>query len=159
MVIRPMRAKASYLINRLLELDDTPERIAQAFALGVFLAFSPLIGVSAFLGLIIAISFGLNRFALFLGVFINNPCTLIPICAAGTYLGGLLIGFPSRPSLPSLEWQALWHRDFWLQLAGQWQILKPMVIGSFVLSAVLSAFSYISALYLIRQRRAHQEKC
>jgi uncharacterized protein len=154
-----MRVKAAFLLNRLLELDDTPERIAQAFALGVFLAFSPLIGLSGFLGLAIAILFGLNRFALLLGVFINNPCTLIPICAAGTYLGGLLIGFPPRPSLPNLEWQAFWHRDFWLQLAGQWHILKPMVVGSFVMSAVLSTLSYVAALYLIRQRRSHQEKC
>jgi uncharacterized protein len=154
-----MREKASGFLNRLLELNDTPERIAQSFALGVFLAFSPLIGMSAFLGLMIAFFFGLNRFALLLGVFINNPCTLIPISAAGTYLGGLLLGFPLRPSLPSLEWQAIWHRHFWLQLVGQWHLLKPMFVGSFVLSAVFSAFSYIAALYLIKQRRAHQEKC
>jgi uncharacterized protein len=154
-----MRVKTASFLNRLLELDDTPERIAQAFALGVFLAFSPLIGVSTFLGFMIAFCFGLNRFALLLGVFISNPCTLIPISAAGTYLGGLIVGFPSRPSLPSIGWQALWHRDFWLQLAGQWHILKPMFVGSFVLSAVFSIFSYIAALYMIRQRRAHQEKC
>jgi uncharacterized protein len=154
-----MREKAFVCLNRLLEVDDTPERIAQAFAMGVFLAFSPLIGVSTFLGLIIAFFFGLNRIALLLGVFISNPCTLIPISAAGTYLGGLIVGFPSRPSFPSLEWQAFWHRHFWMQLIGQWHILKPMFVGSFVLSAVFSAFSYIAALYLIRQRRAHQGKC
>jgi uncharacterized protein len=153
-----MRAKAFSLFKRLLELDDTPERIAQAFALGVFLAFSPLVGLGTFLGFIIALFFSVNRVALLLGVFISNPCTLIPISAAGTYLGGLLVGFPSRPPLPSLEWQALWHSGFWLQLAGQWHILKPMVVGSFVLSVVLSVLSYTMALHLIRQRRAHQQK-
>jgi uncharacterized protein len=153
-----MGEKASCFLKHLLTLDDTPERIAQAFALGVFLAFSPLLGVSALIGFMIAFIFGLNRFALLLGVLISNPCTLIPICAAGTYLGGLLVGFPPRPSLPSFEWQALGSRNFWLQLMGQWHILKPMVVGSFVLSIVLSAFSYIATLCLIRQRRAHQEK-
>jgi uncharacterized protein (DUF2062 family) len=153
-----MREKVSRFLRRLLTLDDTPERIAQAFALGVFLAFSPLVGLHLFIGFMLAFFFGLNRFALLVGIFINNPCTLLPIYAAGTYLGGLLIGFPNRPSLPSFEWQALWRSDYWLQLAGQWHILKPMVVGSFVLSAFLSAFSYIAALYLIRQRRARQEK-
>ena len=141
-----------------MSLDDTPERIAQAFALGVFLSFSPLIGLHALIGLIVALLFGLNRCALLLGLLINNPWTLIPIYAAGTYLGGLLIGFPPHPSLPSFDWQSLWTRGFWLQLAGQWHILKPMVVGSFVLSVFLSAFSYVSALYLIRQRRVHQVK-
>jgi uncharacterized protein (DUF2062 family) len=102
--------------------------------------------------------FGLNRFALLLGVFINNPGTLVPIYAAGTYLGGLLIGFPTRPALPSFEWQAVWSGVFLRQLAGQWQILKPMIVGSFVLSCSLSALSYFAALYLMKQRRSHQAK-
>ncbi len=153
-----MRGKLAEFIRRLFSLNDTPERIAQAFALGVFLAFSPLIGLHAFLGIVVALFFGLNRIAFLMGLLINNPWTLIPIYAAGTYLGGLLIGFPSRPSLPSFEWHALWNRSFWLQLAGQWHILKPMVVGSFILSILLSAFSYVAALHLIRQRRARQEK-
>jgi uncharacterized protein (DUF2062 family) len=154
-----MIENAAHSIKRLLSLDDTPERIAKAFALGVFLAFSPLIGLHAFLGVMLPFFFSLNRFALLLGVFINNPWTLIPIYAAGTYLGGLLIGFPSMPTQSSFEWEALWSDVFWRQLAGHWHILKPMILGSFVLSILLSAFSYFSALYLIRQRRARREKC
>jgi uncharacterized protein len=158
MVNSPMREKATAFIRHFLALDDTPERIAKAFALGVFLAFSPLVGLQTFLGLMLLFFFGLNRFALLLGVFINNPGTLVPIYAAGTYVGGLLIGFPPRPALPSFEWQALWSADFWKQMAGQWHILKPMVVGSFTLSIFLSAISYFAALYLMKQRRARQEK-
>jgi uncharacterized protein (DUF2062 family) len=157
MISGAMRKKVAHFIKHFLALDDTPERIAKAFALGVFLAFSPLIGLHAFLGLTLPFFFGLNRFALLLGVFINNPWTLIPIYAAGTYLGGLLVGFPPRPMLPSFEWDALGNADFWRQLVGQWHILKPMMVGSFVLSIILSAFSYFAALFLIKQRRARQE--
>jgi uncharacterized protein len=153
-----MLKKAPHFVKRLFALDDTPERIAGAFALGVFLAFSPLVGLHLLIGIILAFSFGLNRFALLLGVFVNNPCTLVPIYAAGTYLGGLLIGFPPRPALPSFELQAIWNSDFWVQLAGQWHILKPMVLGSTILSIFVSAFSYVAALHLIRQRRIHQEQ-
>ncbi len=153
-----MWKKISHFFRRLFTLDDTPERIARAFALGVFLAFCPLIGLHAFLGLFFAFFFGLNRVALFLGVFINNPWTLIPIYAAGTYLGGLLIGFPSRPALPSFELQSIWSSDFWTQLAGQWHLLKPMVLGSTILSILVSAFAYIATLYLIKQRRIRQQQ-
>ena len=158
MAIGTMREKLSQFLKKLLALEDTPERIAKAFALGVFLAFSPLIGLHIVLGFGLAFFCGLNRFAMLLGLFINNPWTLIPIYTAGTYLGGLLIGFPQMPALPSFELRSLWSVDFWGQLAGQWHILKPMVVGSFILSIFLSAFSYIAALALIRQRRTHQAK-
>jgi len=151
-----MRKKPSYIFKKLLALEDTPERIAKAFALGVFLAFSPLIGLHIVLGFGLAFFCGLNRFAMFLGLFINNPWTLVPIYAAGTYLGGLLIGFPQMPALPSFELRSLWSVDFWGQLAGQWHILKPMIVGSFILSIFLSSFSYIAALVLIRQRKMRQ---
>jgi len=156
MVIGTMREKPSHFFKKLLALEDTPERIAKAFALGVFLAFSPLIGLHIVLGFGLAFFCGLNRFAMLLGLFINNPWTLVPIYAAGTYLGGLLIGFPQMPALPSFELRSLWSVDFWGQLAGQWHILKPMIVGSFILSIFLSSFSYIAALVLIRQRKMRQ---
>jgi uncharacterized protein (DUF2062 family) len=152
-----MRKKTAQFVKRLLALDDTPERIARAFALGVFLAFSPFIGLHAILGLGVVLFCGLNRAAFLLGLFINNPWTLVPIYAAGTFLGGLLMGFPSRPTMPELEWKELFSGSFWGQMAGQWPMLKPMVLGSFVLSILLSALSYLIALHLIKQRRAHQQ--
>ncbi len=50
MSFRDMRKNLSDCVIRLLALDDTPERIARAFAVGVFLAFSPLIGLHLLLG-------------------------------------------------------------------------------------------------------------
>jgi uncharacterized protein len=156
--IGPMRKRFEHLLKKLLALEDSPERIAKAFALGVFLAFSPLIGLHIPLGVGLAFFCRLNRFALLLGLFINNPLTLVPIYVAGTYLGGLLIGFPQIPALPNFEVRSLCSGDFWGQLIGQWHILRPMVVGSFILSALLSAFSYIAAFALIRQRRMPQVK-
>jgi hypothetical protein len=148
-----MRGKVSTFCRRLLALEDTPERIALAFSLGVFLAFSPLLGLHTFLGLACTFLFGLNRYALFLGIFINNPWTLVPIYSAGTYLGGLFVGFPSLPALPDVHLRALWSSQFWIQLAGQWQILKPMMLGSTILAVVAGIFAYVAVLHLIRQRR------
>jgi uncharacterized protein (DUF2062 family) len=149
-----MRVKNTQFISRLLMLEDTPERIARAFALGVFLAFSPLIGLHVLLGFTVPLLFQLNRLAFLIGLFINNPWTLVPIYAAGTYLGGLLTGFPTGLTMPSLEWDSFWSAYFWRSIASQWHILKPMVLGSFILSILFSAISYFSALYLLKQRRA-----
>jgi uncharacterized protein (DUF2062 family) len=159
MVIGVMREQAAHFIRRLLVLDDTPERIAKAFALGVFLAFSPLVGLHLFLSVALPFFFSLNRIAFLLGIFINNPWTLIPIYAAGTYLGGLVMGFPPRPTMPSFEWHLLWSSAFWTQLVSQWHILKPMFVGSLILSILFSIFSYFAALCLIRQRKARRGNC
>jgi uncharacterized protein (DUF2062 family) len=153
-----MRRKMRSFLRRLLALDDTPERIAGAFALGVFLAFSPLLGLHAFLGIALSFLFGLNRLAVLMGLIINNPWTLVPIYAAGTYLGGLLVGFPSGHRLSGFEWQAPWSSGFWLQIAGQWPVLKPLIIGSFILSVFASVLSYFVALSMIRHRRIGHDK-
>ena len=41
-------------LDALLHIDDTPERTAAAFALGVFFGFSPLLGLHTILGIVFA---------------------------------------------------------------------------------------------------------
>ncbi len=141
-------------LRRLLALDDTPERIALAFALGVFLAFSPLLGLHTVLGLTLAFVFGLNRVAVLLGVWVNNPWTLVPIYAAAAYIGGVLFGFPSPQTLPPFDWGEFWHGRFWLTLIEEWHMLRPIVLGSTILSFISALLSYPVALYVIRQGKA-----
>jgi hypothetical protein len=149
-----LRKTVGQYLRRLLALDDTPERIALAFALGVFLAFSPLLGLHTFLGLTIAFIFGLNRVAVLLGVWVNNPWTLVPIYAAAAYIGGLLIGFPGAQNVPPFDWGEIWHGSFWVQGVRQWDVLKPLVLGSTILSFVSAALSYPIALYIVRRGKA-----
>jgi uncharacterized protein (DUF2062 family) len=153
-----MQGKISQFFKRLFMLNDTPERLSLSFALGVFLAFSPLIGLHTFLGIAFSFIFGLNRVALLLGVFINNPWTLVPIYTAGVFLGGTLVGFPNYSALPSMQWHAFFTGNFWVQLFSQWSLIKPLVLGSSILAAVASIFSYVLALYLIKNYRAHHKK-
>jgi len=148
-----LRKTVVHYLRRLLALDDTPERIALAFALGVFLAFSPLLGLHTILGLTIAFMFGLNRVAVLLGVWVNNPYTIVPIYAAAAYFGGLLIGFPPGQSGLHFRWSDLWHFSFWLHLMRQWQMLKPIVLGSTILSFISGPLSYFIAVYVVRQAK------
>jgi len=120
------------------------------------LAFSPLIGLHAFLGLIIAFSFGLNRFALLLGVFINNPWTLFPFMPPAP-ISEDAYGFPSGYALPNFELKAVWSSDFGCSLRAVAHS-EPMVLASTVLSIIVSSFSYLAVLYLIKHRRIQQEQ-
>jgi uncharacterized protein (DUF2062 family) len=145
-------------LRKLLALDDTPERVALAFALGVVLAFSPLLGLHTILGLTIAFAFRLNRAAVLIGVFVNNPWTIVPIYTAAAYLGWYLFGFPAAPALLDFQWTHLWYGSFWVNLWKNGAVLKPLIFGSTILSIFAGLISYPLALGVIRQGRAYRAR-
>ena len=48
----------------LLNVEDSPSRVAFAFALGVFIAFFPLVGIHTGLALLLAFVFRLSKAAI-----------------------------------------------------------------------------------------------
>src|SRR2546427_5369412 len=83
--------------RRLLALDDAPERTALAFSIGVFIAFSPFLGLHTILATLIAFLFRFNKIAVYSGTFVNNPfLTLVPIIIASYAIGALVLGRPLR---------------------------------------------------------------
>ena len=141
--------------RRLLALDDPPERTALAFAIGVFIAFSPFLGLHTLLATLIAFLFRFNKLAIYTGTFINNPfLTLVPIIFTSYHLGACLLGRPAhlprgglallRDSHPLTA--AYWHELF----THGWDILLPFAIGGLVLSVVCSLIAYPVTLHLLR---------
>jgi uncharacterized protein (DUF2062 family) len=143
---------------RLLKHEDSSERLAIAFAIGVFAALSPLVGLHTVLALAMAFLFGLSRWAVLLGTTINNPWTVIPYYALSNYLGGHLVGFPQGISFPEFGLKELFDARFWAQLSQQWRVLVPMAVGSTILALALAAISYPLALLAIRRGRASLKK-
>jgi uncharacterized protein (DUF2062 family) len=142
-------------LRYLLSLDEKPERLALAFAAGVFLALTPFVGLHTLLALALALCFGLNRAALLLGLFINNPWTLVPYYTAAAYLGSRLIGHPKGLFVPDFDLAGLWHPSMWLQYLHHWRLLMPMALGSIVLAVLGALFSYPLAVWAIKRGRAY----
>src|SRR5262245_9097408 len=71
-------------LDSLLHIDDSPQRTAAAFALGVFFGFSPLLGLHTILALAFAFVLNLNRVAALLGVYANLPWIIGPYYAIAT---------------------------------------------------------------------------
>jgi uncharacterized protein (DUF2062 family) len=139
------------VFQKLIKVDDTPQRLALAYALGVFLAFSPLIGLHTLLGLILAFLFGLSRLAVIAGVYTNTPWTVVPYYAFAIWLGNRM--FPDcrflDPTLLQFQFKDLWTYTFWATLLSDWQILIPFFVGSTVLAVILALFSYPFSLAFI----------
>lgn len=147
-------------LRRLLALDDPPERTAFAFAVGVFIAFSPFLGLHTIMATALAFLFRFNKVAIYSGTFVNNPfLTLVPIILASYAVGAFLLGRPvalPAQGLELLREPHLFTAGYWSELAAQfWGLILPFAVGGMVLSVVCSLAAYPVTLKLLRanQRR------
>ncbi|MDQ6651435.1 MAG: DUF2062 domain-containing protein [Acidobacteriota bacterium] len=144
--------------RRLLALDDPPERTALAFSIGVFIAFSPFLGVHTILATLIAFVFRFNKLAVYSGTFINNPfLTLVPIIVASYAIGAFILGRPLRIPAEGIELLKAPHlltSDYYRKVFREsWDIIWPFAIGGMMLSVVCSLIAYPVTLSLLRAHR------
>jgi uncharacterized protein (DUF2062 family) len=148
-------------LDRLLHIEDTPERTAAAFALGVFFGFSPFLGFHTLLAVGLAFLFDLNRVAVLLGVYSNLPWIIAAYYTTATMIGAAIMrrrlppGFGER--LVDLFQLSLLHGDFW---HGLFALIRPLmwpyVVGSLIGSGILAAVAYPLALAFVTSRRRLQ---
>jgi uncharacterized protein len=147
--------------RRLLAIDDPPERTALAFSIGVFIAFSPFLGLHTIMATIVAFVFRFNKVAIYAGTFINNPLlTLVPIIIVSYAVGALLMGRPLKipdEGLELLKNPRIFTGDYYKQVFVQsWGIVLPFSVGSTVLSVVCSLVAYPLTLRALRAYRSRK---
>jgi len=148
--------------RRLLAIDDPPERTALAFSIGVFIAFSPFLGLHTIMATVIAFLFRFNKLAIYTGTFVNNPFfTLVPIIIGSYAVGAFVLGRPLQ--IPDEGLQLLknphifsgsyYHRVF----VESWNIVWPFTVGGMVLSVVCSVLAYPLTLRALRVYRVAKQ--
>jgi hypothetical protein len=151
------------LLKKILQIEDTPERTALAFSIGIFLGFSPFLGLHTLTGLAIAFLFRLNRVAILVGVWTNTPWWLVPYYTLATWLGMSVVGF--RIDWATLEGmfqlgkgKGFLTSEFWMQIASQWGLLGSFLTGSLILALLFSLIAYPLSLRGIRFYRSQKAK-
>jgi uncharacterized protein (DUF2062 family) len=151
------------LLKKLLQIEDTPERTALAFSIGIFLGFSPFLGLHTLTGLAIAFLFRLNRVAILVGVWTNTPWWLVPYYTLATWLGMWVVRF--RIDWATLEGmfqlgegKGFLTSEFWMQIASQWGLLGSFLTGSLILALLFSLIAYPLSLRGIRFYRSQKAK-
>lgn len=151
------------LLKKLLHIEDTPERTALAFSIGIFFGFSPFLGFHTTMGLATAFLFRLNRVAMLLGVWSNTPWWIVPYYTIATWFGMQIMRF-------QIDWmtlkdlfqlgmdQGFMSRGFWGGLLSQWGLLLSFGVGSTILSALLSLALYPLSLKWIKFYRSNKKK-
>jgi uncharacterized protein (DUF2062 family) len=159
-MIHLTRALIRRWLGALLHIDDSPERTAAAFALGVFFGFSPFIGFHTLLGILFAFLLNFNRVAVLLGVYSNLPWIVAPYYVFTTmFVGARLTGHRIPPGFRDqvtalFEQQSLFQGEFWQHLFVLFRpFLVPFTVGSLIGSVVLSTIAYPLALAFVTSRR------
>lgn len=135
----------------ILYIKATPHNLALSFGIGVFIGISPFIGLHTLIGVAVCFLYRFNKFALFAGVYVTNPWTLVPVYTFSTWLGAVMVG--ADLSAIVIDWSDM---SFGVLMDD----LKPVVLPFFVGSTVCSIIAGISSYFLIRPAviRAHARR-
>jgi hypothetical protein len=157
-MIHLTRALIRRWLGALLHIQDTPERTAAAFALGVFFGFSPFLGLHTILAVLLAFALNLNRVAVLLGVYSNLPWIIGAYYATTTMLGAAILRTRLPPEfaerVTALFALSLRQHFFWQQLGRLLRpLLWPFAVGSLIGAICLGALAYPLALGFVKSRK------
>ncbi len=130
-------------IREALHLGETPHRTAVAFALGVFIAFTPTYGLHTASVVFLAWALRLNFPAILAGSLINNPWTVIPILGTTMWTGFFLLGIQDVPDVP---WSHLSAATLYETVG---PFILPFTLGALTLSVLGALLAYPLGLLLI----------
>jgi uncharacterized protein len=147
--------------RRLLAIDDPPERTALAFSIGIFIAFSPFLGVHTILATLLAFLFRFNKIAIYTGTFVNNPfLTLVPIVLGSYAIGALILGRPLKmppEGVELLKHPHIFSADYYRRIfVHSWDLVEPFAIGGMLLAVVCSLLAYPLTLRALRVYRSRK---
>jgi len=149
----------------IFQVKDTPHRIAMAFALGVFMGISPLLGLHYVGGFFMAWLFRLNKLVTLVGVSVNNPWTIVPLSSFCVWFGAKLIGI--KQVLPDVDWGSITLGKIAGKLTDLNSLmtlvkeLMPLIASFFVGASVVGLVSAVAGYFIVHnlvtryQQKAH----
>jgi len=106
---------------------------------GLWVAFTPTIGIQMIVAVAVALIFRASKVAAILMCWITNPVTAIPIFGFNFYLGRLL--YPKEVVFKA-HYLASWENFF----AAGWDFVIILWLGSIIVASVLAVLGYVFTL-------------
>ena len=139
--------------HRLVQLHDTPHRIAGGTAIGIFFGFTPLFGFKTLLGILTAWGFRCSRIAAAIGVSLHDVVIpLMPVLLRAEYgVGYWLLNSHQWPHHFRVE-QLKIHE--WLHWEVLQQVIWPTFLGSLVIGIPFAALVFWLTLRIVSRSQA-----
>lgn len=139
------------LYEKLVKIDDSPQRTALGFGLGVFLGIFP--GSGPIASLVLATIFRINKAAALLGSVLTNTWLSFVTFLLAVKVGSSLTGSDWRKVYDQYEllikdfhWKDLWD----LSLL---KILTPLMVGYIIVGFVAAFVGYLVVVTILNQRK------
>jgi uncharacterized protein (DUF2062 family) len=141
---------------RLVRINDSPQRIALGFGLGVFLGILP--GTGPIAALVLASLFRINRAAALLGSILTNTWLSIATIILSIKLGSVIMGKNWEDVYA--QWQLFLSQFRWKDLleAAFLRIAAPVALGYLVIGFLCAAASYLLILLALTVRKKYENK-
>lgn len=140
-----------------------PRDIALGAAVGMFVAFTPLVGLQMLLAIALATVLRASRAAAIPPCWITNPLTFVPIYAFTYLVGTWFWPGPARSDfrqrlaevLGGLEGIGFWDLADRVRLLMNvgWDFIGPMFVGGFIVGGLLALPTYGITLWIVRHAR------
>lgn len=156
-----LRRSALYLLHRLSRIASTPHAIGLGFAVGVFTAFSPLVGLHIVIAALLALALRASVIASAVGTLVGNPLTFPLIWAVSYKAGALLLGADMKSNVeiampdatlahPSLFLDALWRNVE--------PVFLPLTFGGTLLGIAVAVLSYFAVRNMVNRFQARRQQ-
>jgi uncharacterized protein (DUF2062 family) len=149
---------------RILHVNDSPHRISLGLALGLFIAFTPALGLHIVSALVLAFILRANKFLTLTAIWVTNPFTMVPIYYANYCIGKFVMSllgisensyavqdqqilkyFSSYDFFRCLFRAGFWHEFFEFV----WVKGRELWVGSVLVGFAAALTAYIATYLLI----------
>ena len=154
-----------FIVHDVLHADDPPHRLALGAAIGVFVTFTPTIGLQMIIVVFLSWLLGANKIIGVPIVWLSNPATFVPMYYSCYVIGRSVLGWPaisdawwSQLSNPPDQWWPM-VTFYWSRLM---EIASPLWVGCVMIGFLLAYLTYyvvhqLIATYRLKRKHAKQE--
>lgn len=169
--------KVKDLFHKVIHSNSTVQEVSDGMAIGVFIAFLPIMGIQMYVSLVITRLTKSNSIAAMLACWITNPLTFIPIYLFNLMVGNLVYPRPFEMTrfesvlfqLKTLSGQISWlsPKDTWAVFVRMLDVVAeagvdfilPLILGSLI---VATFFGFVSHRLMLQyypaiRARFHKE--
>jgi len=134
-----------YWYLRLMRQNSTPQNLALAMALGMFIGALPIIPFQSIIVIALAFVLRVNKLAAWLATCYSNAATMVPFYYFLYVVGSAVTPFHVAFDPNRLEMEQL--------LSAGWEVFAVMFTGGLAFGIPASAATYFLTLYIVRGYR------
>ncbi len=153
-MFKKLARKISDIVAVILKANASPHDVAMGCAIGMFVAFVPIVPVQTvlLLGLMALIKHS-NKPAAYAVSWVLNPFTIVPIYLLELWTGALVVP-GAQPFTAEMVSDLLNNLTFhkFIHLGGQ--LLAQLMIGGLFWATVVGAATYFPLLFILKKRFA-----